>query len=152
MNTHQPRGKGKHDDGHIMVLLIGFVLLALLLTTVVAAASSLYLGHKKLLSMADGAALAAADTFVLNGGTASADPGTLLTDQGVSAAAAAYLAESPTPQSLAGIALAAGTGAADGRTAQVSLTGVVHPIFINFLVPEGIPITVTGTARAQLVR
>jgi len=33
----------------------------------------------------------------------------------------------------------------------VSLTGVVHPIFINFLVPDGISITVTGTARAQLV-
>jgi len=74
MSARQPpEGEGQ-EEGHIMVLLIGFVLLALLLTTVVAGASSLYLGHKKLLSMADGAALAAADTFVLNGGTASSVP------------------------------------------------------------------------------
>lgn len=76
------RGPNKGGDaGHVMVLLIGYVLLALLLVTVVAAAGSIYLGHKKLLSMADGAALAAADTFELNGGSADSDPGTLLTDQ-----------------------------------------------------------------------
>ena len=44
------------DAGHVMVLLIGYVLLVLLLVTVVAAAGSLYLGQKKLLSIADGAA------------------------------------------------------------------------------------------------
>ncbi|MGA7206727.1 MAG: pilus assembly protein TadG-related protein [Specibacter sp.] len=139
------------DDGQIMVLLIGYVLLALLLVTVVAAGSSLYIGHKQLLSAADGAALAAADTFVLNGGTAGTDPGTLLTDRGVTAAALEFLAGEQAPGSLSDIALAAGTGAPDGRTAQVRLSGVVHPLFINFLVPGGIAITVTGTARAHLV-
>lgn len=151
MIKRRPPEKERQEDGHIMILLIGFVLLALLLTTVVAAASSLYLGHKRLLSLADGAALAAADTFVLNGGSTGTAPGTLLTDHGVTSAAVAYLAEVETPKSLDGVQLTEGTGAADGRTAQVTLTGVVHPIFINFLIPEGITITVTGTARAQLV-
>lgn len=142
----------QEEEGHIMVLLIGFVLIALLLITVVAASSSLYIAHKKLLSMADGAALAGADTFVLNGGTTTSDPGTLLTDQGVTAAALGYLSENEVPGSLSGVRLDVGTGSVDGRTAQVSLTGVVHPMFINFLVPDGIVITATGTARAQLVQ
>ena len=37
------------------VLIIGYVMLALLVSTVVMAASSLYIEHKKLLSLADGA-------------------------------------------------------------------------------------------------
>jgi hypothetical protein len=134
-----------------MVLLIGYVLLALLLVTVVAAGSSLYIGHKQLLSAADGAALAAADTFVLNGGTAGSNPGTLLTDGGVTAAALDFLSGDQPSGSLSDVQLDSGTGAPDGRTAQVRLTGVVHPMFINFLVPGGITITVTGTARAHLV-
>lgn len=134
-----------------MVLLIGYVLLALLVVTVVAAAGSLYLGQKRLLSIADSAALAAADTFELNGGSAGSDPGTLLTSHGVLAAAQVYLASIETPDALSNIALGPSTGAGDGRTAQVSVSAVVHPVFINFLVPQGIPITVTSTARANLV-
>lgn len=138
-------------EGQVMVLLIGYVLLALLIITVVAAAGSLYLGQKKLLSLADSAALAAADTFVLNGGSSSSDPGTLLTNQGVLAAAQNYLAGIPVPEHISNVVLDSATGAGDGRTAQVSITGVVHPMFINFLVPEGISITVTSTARANLL-
>lgn len=146
------------EDGQIMVLAIGYVLLALLLITVVAASSSLYIGHKKLLALADGAALAAADTFVLGsatvgpGGGVGSAPGTLLTSQGVNSAARQYLASSETPEGLDAIEVGAGTGTSDGRTAQVVVTGVVHPMFINFLVPAGIPLTVTGTARANLVQ
>jgi len=149
-NNAAPRDEA--EDGQVMVLIIGFVLIALLLITVVAASASLYIGHKKLLSLADGAALAAADTFVLSGGSASGPPGTLLTSQGVNAAAAQYLAESTIPEGLDAVSLGAGTGTGDGRTAQVSVTGVVHPMFINFLVPAGIPLTVTGTARANLAQ
>ncbi|BCW49043.1 pilus assembly protein TadG-related protein [Arthrobacter sp. StoSoilB13] len=47
------------------VLIVGFVLLALLLAAVVMATSAIYLEHKKLLSLADGAALAAADSYVV---------------------------------------------------------------------------------------
>lgn len=134
-----------------MVLLVGYVLIAVLLVSVVAAGSSLYIGRKLLLSAADGAALAAADTFVLHGGSADTNPGTWLTSQGVNAAAQKYLQSNEVPASLSEVALAAGTGSPDGRTAQVSLTGVVHPMFISALVPAGIRITVTGTARAELV-
>lgn len=61
----------------MLVLSIGFMLIALLVATVVMAASSVYLEHKKLLSLADGASVAAADSFTLgqlgnSGGTPSA--------------------------------------------------------------------------------
>ena len=49
----------------MMVFIIGYVVLALLVTTVVVDASSVYLEHKKLLSLADGASVAAADSFTL---------------------------------------------------------------------------------------
>ncbi|AIY01235.1 hypothetical protein ART_1636 [Arthrobacter sp. PAMC 25486] len=146
-----PQPLEAEEDGHVMVLLIGYVLLVLLLITVVAAAGSLYVGHKKLFSLADGAALAAADTFELSGGSTDSDPGTLLTNQGVLAAAQDYLAGNEVPEGLGGIVLDSATGAGDGRTAQVSLSAVVHPMFINFLVPGGIGITVTSTARANLL-
>ena len=141
-----------HDEetGHVMVLLIGYVLITLLVITVVAAAGSIYLGHKKLLSLADGAALAAADTFELSGGSASSDPGTLLTAQGVQGAAQNYLAGIDAPEGLGNIVLDSATGAGDGRTAVVGMSAVVHPLFINFLVPEGISISVRSTARANL--
>ena len=73
----------------MLVLSIGFMLIALLVATVVMAASSVYLEHKKLLSLADGASVAAADNFTLGqlgkntrNGTASQkvfvpNPGTL---------------------------------------------------------------------------
>ena len=71
----QPRAR--RQEGQVLVLGIGFILIALLVATVVMAASSVYLEHKKLLSLADGASVAAADSFTLGqlgnaGGTPSA--------------------------------------------------------------------------------
>ena len=71
-----PQGSAA-ENGQITVLIIGFVMLALLVSTVVMAASSLYIEHKKLLSLADGASVAAAGSFTLGevetaGGTPSA--------------------------------------------------------------------------------
>lgn len=151
-NPPEPGQFDKPDDaGHVMVLLIGYVLVVLLLITVVAAAGSVYIGHKKLFSMADGAALAAADTFELSGGSGDSVPGTLLSDDGVLAAAQNYLGSVEAQAGLDGIVLDPSTGAGDGRSAQVSMSAVVHPLFINFLVPDGITISVTSTARARLL-
>ena len=49
----------------MIVMIIGYVLLALLVVTVVIGISSVYLEHKRLLSLADGASLAAADSYTL---------------------------------------------------------------------------------------
>ena len=71
---YRPKAHGGGDSGQIGVLVIGFSLLALLTVTVVMAASSVYIGQKKLLSAADGAAVAAADTFSLAQSDAGGGP------------------------------------------------------------------------------
>lgn len=147
----------EHEAGQVGVLIIGYVLLALLVVTIVAAASSVYLGHKKLLSAADGAALAAADTFSLAqvqgaaAGTGSA-PAAVLDSGAVTAAVQRYLADSGAAERISSLGVAAETGTVDGRTARVVLSGVVHPPIVNFLVPDGIPITAESDARARLTR
>ena len=76
------RGNGwAGEDGQVGVLIIGYLLLLLLVLAVVLAASAVYLGHSRLLSAADGAALAAADTFTIDSAAGTGpqpvlDPGT----------------------------------------------------------------------------
>ncbi|MDJ0356407.1 pilus assembly protein TadG-related protein [Paenarthrobacter sp. PH39-S1] len=150
---HPRRPNGDAESGELMVMIIGYVVLALLLVTVVAAVSSVYLGHKKLLSAADGAAVAAADSFTLSGVAGnSGAPVTILSGDGVRAAASAYLNRNSSYRHISGLTLGGGTGTADGRTARVTLAAVVHPLFINFLIPDGIAVTATSTARSQLTR
>lgn len=153
----RPGGKAAQEAGQIGVLMIGYMLLALLVITVVAAASSVYLGHKRLLSAADGAALAAADTFSLaevqgTGTAPGSAPAAVLDSAAVTAAARRYLTDSNASERISSLGIARETGTPDGRTARVVLTGVVHPPIVNFLVPDGIPVTAQSEARARLTR
>ena len=70
------------EDGQVTVLILGFVLLSLLLASVVMGASAIYLERKKLLSLADGAALAAADSYTVGDIGGSSTPSTSLVDGG----------------------------------------------------------------------
>ncbi|MFF3037257.1 pilus assembly protein TadG-related protein [Arthrobacter citreus] len=142
------------ESGQVGVLIIGYVVLALLVITVIAGASSVYLGHKKLLSAADGAALAAADTFTLAQvqGPDGAAPVALLDSGRVTAQVQRYLQESGAGEQTASLRIEPGTGTPDGRTARVVLSGVVHPPIVNFLVPDGIRVTAESDARARLTR
>lgn len=138
------------EEGQIGVLIIGYMLVSLLVVTVVMASSALYLGHKKLLSAADGAALAAADTFSLGTSGPGQGPTAVLEPAAVSAEVNRYLADINAASRLPGLRVDGETGTSDGRTAKVVLTGVVHPPLVNFLVPDGIPITAVSEARARL--
>lgn len=143
------------EDGQMGVLIIGYVLLALLVITVVAGASSVYLGHKKLLSAADGAALAAADTFSLSqvqGSSSGTAPAAVLNSAAVTGAVQQYLADSRAGERISSLQIDPETGTPDGRTARVVLSGVVHPPIVNFLVPDGIRISAESDARARLTR
>ncbi|WP_445153925.1 pilus assembly protein TadG-related protein [Arthrobacter sp. Hor0625] len=136
-----------------MVLIIGFVLLGLLVATVVAAASSVYLEHKKLLSLADGASLAAADSFTLGQlDTSSGRPAAVLGSARVRSTAADYLNRNGAFARFSGLAVGPATGSPDGTTAVVVLSASVHPPVVNFLVPDGIRIEAESTARARLTR
>ena len=137
----------------MIVLIIGYVLLALLLVTVVMAASSIYLEHKKLLSLADSASVAAADSFTLSQLANSAGTPTAVLDGArVRSAALDYLERNGAFPRFNGLAVAPGTGSPDGATAAVALSATVHPPVVNFLVPDGIRIEATSTARSRLSR
>lgn len=106
---------GSGESGQVGILIIGYVLLALLVITVIAGASSVYLGHKKLLSAADGAALAAADTFSLSQvqGTGGSTPAVLERSM-LTAEVQGYLRESRAGERIDSLQIAPETGTPDG--------------------------------------
>jgi uncharacterized membrane protein len=136
-----------------MVMILGYVALALLVTTVVIGISAVYLEHKRLLSLADGASLAAADSYTLGEVAAQGgSPSAVLNPARVRNVAADFVARSPASERFDDLAVAGATGTPDGSTAVVVLTAAVHPPVVNFLVPAGIPIEATSTARSRLAR
>ena len=143
----------RDDDGQVAVLIIGFVMLSLLILTVVMAASAVYVERKKLLSVADGASLAAADTFALADVQGSAGaPVPTLSDGAVHSTVQRYLADTGAADRFDGLSINPGTGSPESRTAHVVLSAVVHPPIVNFLIPAGVPITVSSDARSELRR
>lgn len=137
----------------MMVMILGHVAVALLVATVVIGISSVYLEHKRLLSLADGASLAAADSYTLGEvATQGGSPSAVLNPARVRNVAADFVARSPAAQRFNDLAVAGATGTPDGSTAVVVLTAAVHPPVVNFLVPGGIPIEATSTARSRLTR
>jgi uncharacterized membrane protein len=139
------RLRTREDEGSILPLVAGFLALGLALALVVAAASSLYLERKRLYTVADAAALAAAQDFALD--EVSVQDGRVraqLTDAGVEDAVREYLTSAP--PTLDGLALEAATSP-DGQSAAVTLSAVWRPPVGGALVPDGIRLEVTSTAR-----
>jgi hypothetical protein len=149
--SHQ---QGRSDEGgQVLVLLIGFVLLSLLILTVVMGASTVYVERKKLLSVADGAALAAADTFALADVEAGSGAPVPSLDAGsVRGSVLRYLSETDAYGRFDQLTVGGGTGSPERRTAHVELSAIVRPPLVNFLVPAGIPVTVSSDARSELRR
>lgn len=135
-----------------MVLVLGLTLVSLLVVTTVMAASAVYLGHKRLLSAADAAALAAADTFALGGVRSGGDPVAVLDDAAVNGAVARYLERTSAATRFEQLGVDQATGTPDRRTAHVVLTAVVRPPVVSVLLPQGVPITAVADARSQLRR
>ena len=137
------------EEGSSLILIIfaGLIGLAVILGTV--AATSLYIERKRLFTVADGAALAAAEAFNLDdvqliNGRASIT----LTDSAVRNEAQRYLQIIPSNDS-AGITVVSAT-TKDGRSATVNLQKTWHPPVISIFMPEGLNLDVTATARTVL--
>lgn len=141
------------ETGQTTILIIGYLVLSLLVVAAVTAASAVYLGHKKLLSLADGASAAAADSFSL----AAVDelaviPSVSLSDGQVRSVVRRYLTESRATENFEGLAVSEQTGSPDSRSATVVLTAVVRFPMVSLLLPDGVQITATSNARPQLRR
>lgn len=139
----------KEEEGSSLILIIfaGLIGLAVILGTV--AATSLYIERKRLFTVADGAALAAAEAFNLDdvqviNGRASIT----LTNTAVRSETDHYLQLIPTTESNGISVVSAVTN--DGRSATVSLQKTWHPPVVSMFMPEGMVLDVTATARTVL--
>mgnify|MGYP003513310780 FL=1 len=130
------------DDGSILPLVLGYVLVALAVILVCVNATSLYIAQKQLDALADAAALAGADGFELV--LVAAEPVARLSDDDVREQADALIAADPG----AGTLSAAWTP--DGVSARVTVTRTWHPVLFSLFVPDGVALESTATSRNAL--
>ncbi len=141
MTTRTPDADAPDDEGSVLLLTLGYALLAIALVLVCVDATSLYLTQKRADAAADAAALAGADGFTLtvDGGSASAQ----LTDEGV------YDQASDIIDAL-GTATLVESGTHDADTPLVLVVTVWHPPVLTVFVPDGWTIEATATSRTAL--
>ncbi|GEK78847.1 pilus assembly protein TadG-related protein [Agrococcus baldri] len=136
------------EQGSTLLLTIGFAALALSLIIAVAAATSLLIERRRLFTVADGAALAAAEAFALEqvrfDGTGATPE---LADRAVDRAAAEWAARAAGDLAQ----LRVDGAAADARSATVTISSAWRPPVVSLLLPEGIRLDVTSTARSVFV-
>lgn len=130
------------EDGSVLILTLGYGVLAIAVILVCTAATSLYLAQKQLDAVADAAALAAADGFDLS--VVDGEPVATLTDAGVEREAAAMVSE------IAGGAQLVSASTPDGTSARVTVAGTWHPPILTMFVPEGLVLESTATSRSTL--
>ena len=130
------------DEGSVLLLTIGYAVIALVAVLVCVNATSLYLAQKRLDSLADAAALAAADAFVLQ--IDSGEPAARLTAAGVREQAATLLSD------IGATAALVSADTPDGLSARVTIADAWHPPVLTLFVPDGIPLESTATSRTAL--
>jgi hypothetical protein len=134
----------------VSILILGYTVVAILLVVGTIAATSAQLSRMRLLDVADGAALDAADSLDLGAYQDGIDTSVPVNDATVAATAERYLAARPLPVGMNGWAVTSGTGSPDGRTAVVRLTGQADlPLVGGLLDALGGSVTITVQSRAR---
>lgn len=140
------------------MLLLGYALVVLALVLTAASVSSVHLTRHRLLAVADGAALDAADALdrqryyaVLGGAGPGSDRVVALTDASVRASVLDYLSAAPATAQ-GEIAVGDGTGSPDGFTAQVTLVTRARLPLLPAVLGSRAELTVRVTARARAHR
>ena len=136
------RGAGTGDEGSVLLLTLGYAVLALVAVLVCVDATSLYLAQKRLDALADAAALAGADGFTLE--IRDGEPIAHLTSEGVRAQASALVSEVGAGASLVSAATP------DGVSARVTVAGRWRPPVVTLFVPDGVALESTATSRTAL--
>ncbi len=138
-----------------MILSLGFAVLAILLVLVVAAATAVHLDRKRLLAVADLAALAAADQVsdrYFGSAGERGEAGVPLTDATVRAAVDRYVADHPDPAARWDGVRVLEASTPDGRSARVRLAAVTRPPLVTWVLEPwtgGIALEAEATARAS---
>ena len=135
-------GHAPDDEGSVLILSLGYAVLALVTVLVCVDATSLYLAQKKLDSLADAAALAAADGFALS--VVGDEPVATLTDAAVLEQAAEMVGE------VGGGAVLVSAATPDGVSARVTVADIWRPPVLTLFVPDGVALEATATSRTAL--
>lgn len=130
------------DEGSVLILTLGYAVLAIVAVLICTAATSLYLAQKRLDAVADAAALAAADGFELT--IADGEPVASLRDADVREQAELMVAQ------IGGGAILVSAVTPDGVSARVTVAGAWHPPVVTFFVPDGLALEATATSRTAL--
>lgn len=136
------RAAADEDEGSILILTLGYAVLAIAVILVCVDATSLYLAQKRLDALADAAALAGADGFTLV--VEDGEPRAELTDDGVREQADAVVGA-------VGVgATVVDAGTPDGVSARVTVATTWRPPIIALFVPDGVALEATATSRTAL--
>lgn len=143
MRRREDHRRGRPDDeGSILLLTLGYALLAIAVILVCIDATSLYLAQKRLDALADAAALAGADGFTLV--VDVGEPRAVLSDDGVRDQAEAIVAE------VGDGATVIEAGTPDGVSARVRVADTWRPPLVALFVPDGVALSATATSRTAL--
>lgn len=146
------------DSGQVLLLALVYGLIAVLLVLVVVAASAVHLDRKRLLAMADAAALDASDAidepaYFEATGRAEGIDAVPVTDATVRDSVTAYLQRQDASSRFTDLAVDGGsTGTPDGTTVVVTLTARSLPLLPDVVVgayDAGVPLRVTSSALSQ---
>ncbi|MFI8631749.1 pilus assembly protein TadG-related protein [Microbacterium sp. NPDC077663] len=131
----------RDEDGSVLLLTIGYALLALVLVFVCVDATSLYLAQKRTQAAADAAALAGADGFTFE--VRAGEPRAELTDAGVREQAEAVVEAD-------GEVMLVSAVTPDGVSARVTVSTTWRPPISSIFVPAGVALDATATSRTWL--
>jgi len=161
--TAPPRNAGRPvdperpaDAGQVTILAIGFMVVALALITVVVSATGVHLERKRLLALADLAALSASDAlaedrYFAPGAGGLDEPGIVLSDDEVRADVETYIADHPDLAARWDGVQVLEASTTDGRTVVVRLGAVTRPVLLSWVTApwsDGIALEATSSARA----
>ncbi|HEY3535157.1 MAG TPA: pilus assembly protein TadG-related protein [Pedococcus sp.] len=132
------------------LLILGFALVAMLLVMGTVVVTSAQLQRMRLLDVADGAALDAADSLDVAAYDRGLADAVAVNDQTVVTTGQRYLAGRPRPPGMLYWAVAPGTGTPDGETAVVRLVGRADvPVVGGLFRRLGGAVTITVESRAR---
>ena len=134
--------RGGDDEGSVLLLTLGYAILAIVTVLVCVDATSLYLAQKRLDALADAAALAGADGFTLT--APGGEPRAELDPESVRAQAQALITD------VGGESVLVSAGTPDGVSARVTIAGTWHPPVLTLFVPDGLALGSTATGRTAL--
>lgn len=142
--TRRRRGgtDASDDTGSVLLLTLGYAVLALVVVLVCVDATSLYLAQKRVDAAADAAALAGADGFELV--VEAGEPRALLTDDDVGELAVALV------EQWGDDLWVTAAGTPDGTSARVTVAGTWRPPIATLFVPDGVALEATATSRTAL--